>query len=463
TTWGAEYAPFGIETFNSFDFAPLLMTSRDGLRLYVFSCCVGGTFPGIPQYRVTTDTTLVTWTAPAAAGDTSMAQAAHNSCGNSGAECACAHDFSFMEAATAGQWVYIAKSPSGSAQSGRGTQVGSLGGAWSAQVDHGGSGGISGCCGESTATTFLDRSGNVYYIRVDHVGQNLYYQKSTDGGFTWGPQVYAYTNNLDIYTVGSPVGLYVPAYSRGEYVWYAGFGGIGVGNDQNAVRVIPLWTGPQLYVDTGSARIFGSLGGDLDFGTAYPYTFGRRDIPTGIGAYKTSAEDLAIPGRLLNLSFARSYSSADLSISQLGPGWNHNFNWQLTDASSFVVVRRGDGRQDSYISIGGGAYTSPTNVFDVLAKNGDNTYTLTLKNQTQYDFSTAGKLTRIHEPAGNQIQLAYTNGKLATLTDTVGRVTRLNYTSGVNAAVGKTYTKSVPADGQYPDTGNVELTDGVVG
>lgn len=31
------------------------------------------------------------------------------------------------------------------------------------------------------------------------------------------------------------------------------------------------------------------------------------------------------------------------------------------------------------------------------------THPLTLKNQTQYEFSTAGKLTRIHEPAGNQL------------------------------------------------------------
>src|SRR5439155_20862266 len=118
----------------------------------------------------------------------------------------------------------------------------------------------------------------------------LYYKKSTDGGFTWSAQIQAYNENLVTYTVGSPVGLYDPNYSRGEYVWYAGFGGIGVGNDQNTVRVIPLWGGPQLYVDSGTVRLFGSAGGDFDFGTPYQYTFGRRDIPTGVGAYKTSSE-----------------------------------------------------------------------------------------------------------------------------------------------------------------------------
>src|SRR5207249_1466033 len=118
---------------------------------------------------------------------------------------------------------------------------------------------------------------------------------------------------------GSPVGLYVPGYTKGEYVWYGGFGGVGNGNDQSAVRVIPLWTTPQQYADTGTVRLFGTLGGDYDFGAAYPYTFGRGGIPTGIGAYKNSAEDLAIPGRLLNLSFSRFHNSADTTISSLGP------------------------------------------------------------------------------------------------------------------------------------------------
>ena len=463
TTWGAEYAPFGIETFNSFDFAPLLMTSRDGLRLYVFSCCVGGTFPGIPQYRVTTDTTLVTWTAPAAAGDTSMAQAAHNSCGNSGAECARAHNFSFMETATAGQWVYIAKSASGFGQSGRGTQVGSLGGAWSAQVDHGGSGGISGCCGESNATTFLDRSGNVYYIRVDHVGQNLYYQKSSDSGFTWGPQVYAYSNTLDLYTTGSPVGLYVPGYSKGEYVWYAGFGGIGSGNDQNAVRVVPLWSGPKPYVDTATARLFGSAGGDWDFGTAYPFTFGRRDIPTGIGAYKTSADDLAIPGRLLNVGVSRSYNSADTETGPFGAAWTHTFNWSLLENGSLVQIRHGDGRRDAFTRNPASTYATPPNVFDVLTKNPDSSFTLTLKNQTKYEFAADGKLMDIHEPAGNQLTLSYDHGRLVTVLDSVNRPINFAYSSGTNIAVGKTYTKSVEADPAYPDSNGTELTDDTIG
>ena len=133
-----------------------IVASRDGTKLYFFHCCVSS----LPQYRYTTDPTLVTWTTPVVAGDASMRPVSGNNCGNAAAECYRAHTFEFTETATAGNWVYIAKSDSGFGQSGRGTQVGTLGGAWSTQVDHGGSGGLSGG-GESRATAFIDRGGAV--------------------------------------------------------------------------------------------------------------------------------------------------------------------------------------------------------------------------------------------------------------------------------------------------------------
>ena len=453
-SWGSEFAPFGTEAFDAGNSAPLLMTSHSGSTLYLFNCCVSS----LPQYRSTTDPTLVTWTTAAPAGDASMRVVTSNNCGNAGQECYRAHTFEFMETATAGQWVYIAKSDSGYGQSGRGTQVGTLGGAWSTQVDHGGSGGLSGG-GESRATTFLDRGGNVVYVRAGEVGQYLYYKRSTDGGYTWSAALQAFTADVASYTTASPVGLYVPGYTRGEYIWYAGFGG----GSENTMRVTPLWSQPNSFPDSGTVRLFGTLGGDWDFGTAYPYTFGKRDIPTGIGAYKTSAEDLAIPGRLLNFSFTRSYNSADVTSGPLGPGWNHNLNWSLVENAGLVEVRRGDGRSDYFSRNPDLSYAPPPNVFDVLTKNGDSTFTLTLKNQTQYEFSTAGKLTRIHEPAGNQLLLNYSATGLSSVTDSVGRVITLGYTSGVNAARGKTYTASRPADPSYPDTNGVELTDGIIG
>src|SRR5437867_5618984 len=151
TSWGLEFSPFGSEVFSANDWAPLLITSRDGSHLYFFSCCVGGTLPGTPLYRSTTDPALVNWTTAAAAGDSSMAIAQHNNCGGAGFECTRAHNFSFTETATAGQWLYIAMTTGGFTS--RATQVGTLGGGWSAQVNMGGGGGNTNG-GESNATAF---------------------------------------------------------------------------------------------------------------------------------------------------------------------------------------------------------------------------------------------------------------------------------------------------------------------
>jgi len=460
-TWGAEFRPFGSELFDRTNFAPMLVTSRDGTHLYLFTAPSSG---ALPQYRSTTDPTLATWTAAADAGDTTMHVVRSSDCSVPGVlapnECQRSRNFFFTELSS-GQWLYIAIEDCACTNGSRGTQVGTLGGSWSPQVDHGGAGGINSGA-EGTATAFVDRAGAVYFLRDDNFGRNFWLQKSTDGGFTWGPRIYAYSNNLPIDALGSPFGLYVPGYSLGEYVWYAGFGGIGVGNDQNTARVIPIWGRTLPYEDTGTTRLFGSLGGDWDFGTAYPYTFGRRDIPTGVGAYKTSAEDLAIPGRLLNFSFSRSYNSADTDASTLGPAWSHSFNWTLTENGGLVEVRRGDGRRDTFARNPDLTYASPPNVYDVLTKNGDSTFTLTLKNQTQYEFSTAGQLTRIHEPAGNQITLAYLGGHLATVTDSVGRSVTFRYQGGTDVARGMTYTESTAPDSGFPDTSGSELTDALI-
>ncbi|MBI2773447.1 MAG: PKD domain-containing protein [Chloroflexi bacterium] len=212
---------------------------------------------GVPRYRSTADPTLGSWTAALPAGDASMRPASGNSCGASLAECSRAHNFSFLETATPGTWIYVAKSSAGFGQSGRGTQVGTLGGGWSAQVDHGGSGGLTGCCGHSTATTMLDQGGSVLFLRSTSGGENTYYRRSTDGGLSWGPLINAYAPDLAGLTTSAPVGLFVPAYGR-ELVWYAGWGGA-----ESAARVLPLWTASHTYADTGTIRLFGSAGGDL--------------------------------------------------------------------------------------------------------------------------------------------------------------------------------------------------------
>jgi RHS repeat-associated protein len=396
-TWSAEAYLFSGETFNAYTFAPRLVASRDGQTLYFFNATNGT----IPQYRSSTDPTLILWSAAAPAGDSSMDIVEGNNCGTE--MCQHAHTFGFMETATAGTWIYISKT---GLQVGRGTQVGSLGGTnWSLQFNHGGDGGAF-ADGDSTATTFLDRDGAVVYVRAASKGRFLYHVRSTDGGQSWAPAVWAYIE-LPLHVIDAPVGLYVPNHTRGEYVWYAGFGGI-----ENAMRVIPLWTGPQPYAESGTIRLFGSAGGDLDANSAYEYNFGDAVRSIGGGGYVTGATDLVIPGRLLDTAFSRTYNSANgFDSGALGPAWTHNYHWWLTDNGAKVTIRRESGRQDKFTRQLDGSYTKEPGVFDTLVKTGATAYTLTSPGQTSYDFVN-GRLVKIREPAGNQITLGYSGWNL---------------------------------------------------
>jgi RHS repeat-associated protein len=414
-SWSSEAQLFSGETFNSDAFAPRVVASHAGTTLYVFTAVNGQK----PKYRSSTDSTLATWSSAVDAGDSSMRVAAANNCGSAGQECYRAHAFGFMETATSGSWVYISKSDSGWGQSGRGTQVGTLGGSWSTQVDHLGSGGLSGG-GDGTATTFLDRSGNVYFIRSDERGYGLYFKKSTDGGSTWGSQVDAYSPSLPLYTTAAPVGLYVSGYTFGEYLWYAGFGG-----SEDTLRVVPLWTAANTYSASGTVRLAGSAGGDLDPSSAYPFNFGDAVAELGAGGYNTSETDLALPGRKLPFAFTRSYSSGNTRASALGPSWSYGFDWQVVDNDPLITVFRGDGSRVRYTR-SGTTYTPEVGVFDVLTKT-SGLYTLTTRDQVKFAFNSSNKLATITEPAGNAITLTYSSGRLSQITDTVGRAITLAY------------------------------------
>lgn len=445
--WSTESNPFGSETFDYATFAPRVVASHDGATLYVFTAVSGAR----PQYRASTN--LTSWSSAAAAGDTSMRVVTGNNCGNAGQECYRAHAFGFMETATAGTWVYIAKSDAGWSQSGRGTQVGTLGGSWSTQVDHGGSGGLSGG-GESMATTFLDRSGNVYYIRAGEKGEYLYFKKSTDGGATWGAAVQGYTvPQIANYTTAGPVGLYVPGYTLGEYVWYAGFSGT-----EDSLRVLPIWTSATPYSRSGTVRLLGSAGSDLDAASGFPYNFGDRTTMLGAGGYTTKQTDLALPGRLLPLVFTRTYNSAAPTTGVLGPGWRHSFEWSISENGDLVAVTKGDGQKNIYNKTAG-VYVPAPGVFDKLVKNGDGSFTLTTRDQLKYEFakpvssyatqvaaSSPVAYWRLGEGSGTSASDSSGNSHAGTYTGT--------YTQGVSGALTTESNTAVTFGGGYVDAGS---------
>ena len=69
-----------------------------------------------------------------------------------------------------------------------------------------------------------------------------------------------------------------------------------------------------------------------------------------------------------------------------------------------IVLKQGDGREEFYDPLGGGNFKSRfAGVFSVLVKNLDGSFVLTLKNQTQYRFNAAKKLTSIVDRNGNTL------------------------------------------------------------
>jgi RHS repeat-associated protein len=184
-----------------------------------------------------------------------------------------------------------------------------------------------------------------------------------------------------------------------------------------------VWWSVELHDDTAPPP----AAGPEQLGDYTGAVFSKDPVNIATGNFLHHANDLALPGRLLGLSFTRWYNSADPTTGPLGPAWTHSYNWKLTDLGASVSVRRGDGRVDTFTRNPDLSYAAPVGVFDTLVKNGDTTYTLTLPNQVAYAFSSAGALTRISEPAGNQMNLSYTSGNLTTITDTVGRAIALSY------------------------------------
>ena len=75
-------------------------------------------------------------------------------------------------------------------------------------------------------------------------------------------------------------------------------------------------------------------------------------------------------------------------------------------------------------------YSSPPGDFSTFIKNGDSTFTRTLKNGTQVNFDAQGLQTSIVDRNGNTTSYAYdARGRLSSITDPVGLVTRLTYDS----------------------------------
>jgi len=174
-----------------------------------------------------------------------------------------------------------------------------------------------------------------------------------------------------------------------------------------------------------AAQIKASYG--LPGTTRIPSGSSSEPVNTATGNYYSKVTDLSVPGRGLSFVFSRSYNSADSYNGPLGIGWTHSFNVILTvNPDSSVGIQEGDGGVATFSPSGGGNYTAPAGVFDVLVANGDGSFTLTQKDQTRFNFSSAGALTSVVDKNGNTQSLTYDgSGRLASITDSANRTFNL--------------------------------------
>lgn len=156
--------------------------------------------------------------------------------------------------------------------------------------------------------------------------------------------------------------------------------------------------------------------------------FAGDPVSTALGSFYTQHQDLRIPGRKLDVNFTRAYNSLDNRVGLFGLGWHDTYDMSAIDrGDGSVIVTFGDGRAGLYTPNGGGSYAAPDGFFAQLADNSSERV-LTDIDHTVYTFSADGKLIRISEPNGNQINLAHDKTGY-TLTDTVGREFRADFNS----------------------------------
>jgi YD repeat-containing protein len=159
--------------------------------------------------------------------------------------------------------------------------------------------------------------------------------------------------------------------------------------------------------------------------TNHPFNLKSKDpVNTFTGSFIYSRKDLEIKGRGPSPIFSRIYDSSNNLPGPLGQGWTHNYAIQLVSpdsASGDLVLIGPDGRADRFV-FSSGNYNAPAGIYLTLLKNTNNTYTVTLQNQTTWSFDETGRLLRITDRFGNQSALGYdTNGKLVNIGDPAGR------------------------------------------
>jgi RHS repeat-associated protein len=129
-------------------------------------------------------------------------------------------------------------------------------------------------------------------------------------------------------------------------------------------------------------------------------------VNTGNGNKLTKLPLVSWPERGgMEVDFTLYHNSQTTYNDELGKGWTWTYDIYINQGLNTATVHWGDGLAIPFTGTGAGTYASPTGIHDTLIKNANGTWTLTKKDQTKYQFTTAGFCNAIQDRNGNQITL----------------------------------------------------------
>ncbi len=167
--------------------------------------------------------------------------------------------------------------------------------------------------------------------------------------------------------------------------------------------------------------------------------------------------DVLIPGRGFDISATFYYNSFLFGTNKgYGNGWDfiYDISYRPDTVNNKIIVW-GDGREDYYTALSGGAFQSPVGFFNTLSEYQPGKYVLTELNGTKFYFdnSTYGKITKMTEPNGNAINFNYTDSLLTSLVNSAGQSLTFTYNANgrlatmVDAITSPTRTWTYTYDG----------------
>jgi RHS repeat-associated protein len=150
----------------------------------------------------------------------------------------------------------------------------------------------------------------------------------------------------------------------------------------------------------------------------------------------TTETDLSAGGPGIVLQLQRTYNSQAAALQTspgpFGYGWTSSFSdhLQILANGGVVTVDQANGSAVQFGRTASGSYSAPPLVQATLTQNAGGSYTYTLPNGYEMQFSSTGQLTSESDRNGNTISLSYNGaGQMTSISDAAGHSITLHYNS----------------------------------